>query len=138
MNPDELLHQPVDNSTIDVLLVEDNFDIRRLLTKTLANAGYQVHQAPTLAEARQLLSLNNYRILLCDIQMGDRRSTTLLQEQQDHFKDVNTLVIAMSAESMYRDKCEELGADFFLEKPIAPKELVTLFNRLTQRQILSR
>jgi hypothetical protein len=40
-------------------------------------------------------------------------------------------VIIMSAYPRYRPFCEEMGVDFYLEKPVAISTLLTLVERLT-------
>jgi hypothetical protein len=40
----------------------------------------------------------------------------------------------ISGYAQYRDTCEEMGADFFLEKPVAVGTLVALVDRLTARR----
>jgi hypothetical protein len=42
----------------------------------------------------------------------------------------------ISGKAEYRDMCEDMGVDFFLEKPVAMRTLVTLANRLTARHTL--
>ena len=58
----------------------------------------------------------------------------LLREYAEVFATSGTQIVMVSGESHYRDVCEEMGADFFLEKPVAIGTLVGLVDRLTARQ----
>jgi DNA-binding NtrC family response regulator len=63
--------------------------------------------------------------------MGRDNGTDLLQESIDDITTSGAQVIMVSGQAHYRRVCEELGADFFLEKPVSVATLVTLVNRLT-------
>jgi len=117
-----------------VLVMEDDASLLRLYCKALQAAGYEVHPAGTIQEARGLLVQVRFDVLLCDIHMGDDRGTDLLREHSAGLFTSGTQVVVVSGQPQYRDVCEEMGADFFLEKPVAVGTLVTLVDRLTARQ----
>lgn len=116
-----------------VLIMEDDTHLRRLFGKALRTSGYDVHTAATTQEARDILAQVRFDLLLCDIHIGDDRGTDLLHEYAETFATGGTQVVMVSGEVQYRDMCEEMGADFFLEKPVAVGTLVTLVDRLTAR-----
>lgn len=116
-----------------ILVIEDDDYLRRLYGKALRSAGYEVHPAGTLQAARDLLAQIRFDVLLCDIHMGDDRGTDLLHEYADTLFTSGAQVIMVSGQTHYRDTCEEMGADFFLEKPVAISTLVVLVDRLTAR-----
>ncbi|MCP4544780.1 MAG: response regulator [Chloroflexi bacterium] len=120
-----------------ILVVEDNVHLCRLFGKALNASGYKVHTATTVQEARDLLPQFRFDVLLCDIHMGDDRGTDLLNEYYEKFAVSGTQVVIVSGESQYRGTCEDMGVDFFLEKPVAVGTLVALVDRLTARQTLS-
>jgi len=119
-----------------ILIMEDNADLRRLYGKALRQEGYEVHLAGTIQEADALLESSRFDVLLCDIHMGDDRSTDLLREHTTMFATSGTQVIMVSGQVQYRGMCEEIGADFFLEKPVALGTLVAMVNRLTARHTI--
>ena len=123
-----------DTSPPRVLIIEDDTDLRRLYGKALSNGGYKTHTAGTIQEARDILIQVRFDLLLCDIHMGDERSTDLLDEYADMLFTSGAQVVMVSGQPQYRDTCEEMGAEFFLEKPVAVKTLVALADRLTARQ----
>jgi CheY-like chemotaxis protein len=134
---EELPRAPESASTRDtlptrrILVMEDNPDLCRLYSKALAGTGYQVYAATSIQEAQQLLQQYRFDIMLCDIHIGAGRGTDLLREHAAALATSGTQVIMVSGQAQYRDMCEELGADFFLEKPVAISTLVGLVNRLT-------
>jgi DNA-binding NtrC family response regulator len=114
-----------------ILIMEDNADLRRLYTKVLKSSGYQVYPTATLEEARSLLAQDHMDIFVCDIHVGDERGTDLLTEQAASLMQNGTKVIVVSGQAQYRPMCEEMGVDFYLEKPVALGTLLTLVERLT-------
>jgi CheY-like chemotaxis protein len=117
-----------------VLIMEDNAQLLRLFNKALRTSGYDVHAAETIQEARDMLTQVRFDVLLCDIHMGEDRGTDLLREYAEKFATDGTQVVVVSGQAQYRNICEEMGADFFLEKPVAVGTLVALVDRLTARQ----
>lgn len=114
-----------------VLVMEDDDHLRRLYHKTLRHAGYTVHSAATIQEARELLARYKFDVFLCDIHMGKDRGTDLLREQQTRLKQNGTHVVTVSGEAQYRAMCEEMGVGFYLEKPVALSTVITIVDRLT-------
>jgi DNA-binding response OmpR family regulator len=113
-----------------ILIMEDNLGLRRIYTKALRKSHYEVDEAPTLHAARQLLNRFDYEIFICDIHMGRERGTDLLTEFKEKFDEAGTQVVMCSAYGQYRYMSEEMGADYFLEKPISLGTLLTLVSRL--------
>jgi DNA-binding response OmpR family regulator len=120
-----------DSAPRRVLVMEDEVHLRRLYCKALRAAGYEVHPAATIQDAHALLVQIRFDILLCDISMGDDRGTDLLDEYAEALATSGAQVVMVSGHSHYRDMCAEIGADFFLEKPVSVGTLVSLVNRLT-------
>jgi DNA-binding NarL/FixJ family response regulator len=116
-----------------VLIMEDNAHLCRLFSKALRTSDYEVYTAETIQEAHDLLFQTQFDVLLCDIQMDQDRGTDLLREYYENLDPSGTQVVIVSAEARYRDICEEMGVDFFLEKPVAVGTLVALVDRLTAR-----
>jgi CheY-like chemotaxis protein len=116
-----------------VLVMDDDAHLRQIYSRALEGAGYVVNPAGTIQEARDLLAQVRFDVLLCDIHMGHERGTDILQEYSEALFTSGAQVIMVSGEARYRDMCEELGADFFLEKPVTIGTLVALVNRITAR-----
>lgn len=111
--------------------MEDELRLLQLFTRSLTDAGFKVDPAETLDEARELLAQHHFDFFLCDIHMGEERATALLAEQAAVLLAQGTQIVIMSAEARYRERCAEMGIDFYLEKPILPDALLILLQRLT-------
>jgi DNA-binding NtrC family response regulator len=114
-----------------ILIMEDDRSLRRIYTKALSKSRYQVDEAATIQSARRLLQENQYAIFVCDIHMGRDLGTELLDEFREKFQRQETHIVMCSEYGHYRYLSEEMGAEYFLEKPIALTTLLTLVNRLS-------
>ncbi len=115
-----------------IMVMEDDAHLRNVFTRALQAAGYEVHQAAAVDEARALLSEFEFDVLICDIHVGKSRGTDLLREHGEMLLNSGGQIVMVSGYPRYRAVCEEMGADFFLEKPVSIKTLVTLVDRLTK------
>ncbi len=122
---------PITENIEPILVMDDDTDLRRLLCKTLDKMGYRTYPACTIQEADQLLHQHRFSILLCDVHMGEERSTDMLKTHLDELKQQGTHVVMISGDSRQRDVCEGMGVEFYIEKPISLMPLVTLIRRLT-------
>ncbi len=123
-----------DDTPRRILIMEDDVGLRRIYGKALRKSHYQVDEAPTVQVARDLLTRNEYEIFICDIHMGRERGTDVLSEFSEKLEQVGTQVVMCSAYHQYRTLTEEMGADFFLEKPISLGSLLTLITRLMENK----
>jgi DNA-binding NtrC family response regulator len=117
-----------------ILVMEDEDDLRRLFSRVLSHTGYEVYQAATLQEARDLLNKYRFDVFLCDIYVGSDHGTDLLRERSADLTKQGTQVIMVSGESRFREECEQMGAEFFLTKPVALNSLVTLVTRIAPQR----
>jgi len=117
-----------------ILVMEDDVSLCRLYSKALRASGYEVHSAVTLQEARDLLADLRFDVFLCDIHMGNDRGTDLLRQYASTLSTSGTQVVMVSGQAHYRDMCEEMGVEFFLEKPVGVGTLVALVDRISVRQ----
>jgi two-component system response regulator (stage 0 sporulation protein F) len=114
-----------------ILIMEDESALLRLYTRALNRVGYTVYGAETLAEARELLARHRFDAFVCDVHVGEGRGTDLLREQGDALRKGGTQIVMVSADSRYRTVTEEMGVEFYLEKPVSISALVALVDRLT-------
>lgn len=61
----------------DVLIVDDEVDVRDVLGEILRDNGYDVDQVATAAEARKLLDAHSYAVALVDWRLPDGDGTVI-------------------------------------------------------------
>ncbi|WP_294298972.1 response regulator transcription factor [uncultured Chryseobacterium sp.] len=120
-----------------VLLVEDDQRISKFLLKGLAENGYQMTLAETGEEARELLNLHDFDLILMDVMLPGIDGIQLTE--MIRFKENHTPIIAISALNSSDDKIRmlDIGADDYLTKPFHFDELLSRMKALTRRNNLS-
>ena len=117
-----------------LLVVEDEKSLRDDITKKLRLDGYEADACCDGNEARELLAVERYDLVLLDINLPGADGMTILRE----FRTVNyeTPVLILSARSEITDKVEGLdaGANDYLAKPFHLAELEARIRSLTLRQ----
>ncbi len=111
-----------------ILAVDDDFDILRMLDRTLKSAGYVVDQARDGREAEQKIKSEKYDLILLDAMLPHVHGFEICARLKANTRTRNTPVILVSA--VYRgwryahDARETFGADDYLEKPFHLPELL--------------
>lgn len=118
--------------TIRILIVEDDEDINRLLCKILERAGYQATSAFSGTEARLILSMNSFQLILMDLMLPGMSGEDLLPEVVEKY---GTPVIVISAKSTLEDKVKllRLGADDYISKPFEREEVLARVEAILRR-----
>jgi DNA-binding NtrC family response regulator len=113
-----------------ILVVDDEPDIRRLISEILQDEGYQVSTAENAAEARELKKTTAPNLILLDIWMPDSDGITLLREWVAE-KKLLCPVVMMSGHGSVEAAVEatRLGAYDFLEKPLSMAKLLLIVER---------
>lgn len=106
-----------------VLTVEDDGTINGLLRETLEKEGYECTQAFSGTEAKMLLSMHSYHLVLLDLMLPGLCVEEVLKEVR---KQGNTPVIVLTAKDTIDDKVDVLrgGADDCVTKPFDIKEVL--------------
>ena len=115
-----------------ILIMEDDPGLQRIYEKALGSAGYEIFQTTSIQKTRELLEQYEFDVFICDIHLGRERGTDLVMEQREKLTQNGTHIIMVSAYGQYRSVTEELGADFFMEKPISLGTLITLIGKLVE------
>ena len=109
----------------EVLVVDDEEDIRALISEILSDEGYGVTVAANASEARAAHGASRFDLVLLDIWMPDTDGITLLREWSEG-GDLSCPVVVMSGHGTVDTAVEatRLGAFDFVEKPLSLAKLL--------------
>jgi two-component system nitrogen regulation response regulator NtrX len=109
----------------EVLVVDDEEDIRALISEILGDEGYGVTVAANAAEARAARKEHDFDLVLLDIWMPDTDGITLLREWSEDGR-LDCQVVVMSGHGTVDTAVEatRLGAHDFVEKPLSLAKLL--------------
>jgi len=124
-----------------LLIVEDDPEQARFAREVVAGPGREVLVAGTAAEAEAVLASRGVSLILLDLILPDMDGRNLLLRLRERpaTAGIPVLVVTVKGAEEARDECLALGADGFLEKPVAPAALaVAVAGRLAAGSDLSR
>ncbi|AIQ11245.1 response regulator transcription factor [Paenibacillus durus] len=106
-----------------ILVVEDDADINRLLCTLLNKQGYRTESAFSGSEAKLLLSMQGYDLVVLDLMLPGMSGEELIKDIRSHSF---VPVIVISAKTATKGKIETLknGADDYITKPFDKEEVL--------------
>jgi DNA-binding NtrC family response regulator len=119
-----------------ILIVDDEPDIRNLISDILADEGYSVATAANGEEACEQLTIKQPQLILLDIWMPDIDGISLMKNWNEQ-KLVTAPIVMMSGHGTVETAVEatRLGAKDFIEKPLSlAKLLQTVSDTLSQSE----
>ncbi|KAF3982573.1 MAG: sigma-54-dependent Fis family transcriptional regulator [Methylococcales symbiont of Hymedesmia sp. n. MRB-2018] len=122
-----------------ILVVDDEPDIRQLVSEILEDEGYQVEMAENATAAKLAKEQHEPQLILLDIWMPDTDGITLLKEWASESKPLCP-VIMMSGHGSVESAVEatRLGAHDFLEKPLSLAKLLLTVERALETSQLQQ
>ncbi|MBT8083050.1 MAG: phosphate regulon transcriptional regulator PhoB [Gammaproteobacteria bacterium] len=118
-----------------ILIVEDEQAIREMIAFHLSRAGYETLEAGDCREAREQIADNRPDLALVDWMLPDMSGLELTRmlKRSDEFEDLAIIMLTARAEE--RDKVTGLegGADDYITKPFAPRELMARIQAVLRR-----
>lgn len=117
-----------------ILVIEDDNELREIISRSLLAERYLVETAATYREARNKALGYEYDCILLDIMLPDGNGLKILSELKRSERNVN--VIILSAKDSLDDKVEglNLGADDYLPKPFHLAELHARLKSVLRRK----
>jgi DNA-binding response OmpR family regulator len=115
-----------------ILVVDDDPDIRRLLSVLLESEGHSVISAPDGDKALELISGASPDLVVLDVMMPKKDGYTVLKEMKASGIREATKVLVLTARAAESDwlRGYKLGADQYLTKPFDTDEFLNLVNDL--------
>ena len=117
-----------------ILLAEDTRDMNHDLTAALTHEGYDVDSAFDGEEALNFVRTNGYDAMVLDIMMPKKDGLQVLKELREENSVTPFLLLTAKAEVDDRVNGLDAGADDYLTKPFAMKELLARVRAMTRRK----
>ncbi len=117
-----------------VLLAEDTKDLNKVLCAVLEHGGFTVDPVFDGVEVLEHIERDSYDCIVLDIMMPRKDGIEALKEIRE--RNILTPVLMLTAKSEIDDRVAGLdaGADDYLTKPFAMKELMARVRALTRRK----
>jgi DNA-binding response OmpR family regulator len=115
-----------------VLIIDDDPKLNRLLTEFLSGFGFRVHTALSPSEGFKQLRRHKPDMVILDVMLPEMNGFDVCKKiRQD--STVPVIMLTARGEPMDRIVGLELGADDYLPKPFEPRELVARIQAVLRR-----
>jgi len=120
--------------TKSIIIIDDEYNLRRSLALLLQEAGYSVTTASNGEEALRCLQGGFFDLAFLDIGLPDKSGIELLPLIRDDFPDMPILLITGHATMDTAVEAIRHGARDYLLKPIQPAQLLKRVRELLEEQ----
>jgi two-component system chemotaxis response regulator CheY len=116
-----------------ILIVEDGITIHLFYRNVLEGPGFEVEEAVNGLEGVERAMTGSFDLLVVDINMPKMDGYQVIRIVREDESLWRTPVITISTEDKEQDalKAYDAGANFFLTKPVRPKDLEEMARLLT-------
>jgi len=116
-----------------ILVVDDDTRLRRLLKRYLTENGFKVLEAPSADEARALIRMIQFDLIVMDVMMPGTNGQDMVRELRAERNKTPVLMLTAMGDVDDRISGLEAGADDYLAKPFEPRELILRINSILRR-----
>jgi DNA-binding response OmpR family regulator len=116
----------------EVLVVEDEEDVRRLVRVLLERAGHSVNEAANGVEALRILQSSTPDLVVLDVTMPELDGWQTLERIRD-LSEVPVLMLTARAGELDKVRGLKGGADDYVTKPFGRQELLARVEALLRR-----
>ena len=115
-----------------VLVIDDDAELCRLVTRFLTREGFEIRSASSGAAGVERALAEGYSLIMLDVMMPDADGFDVLRRIRQHSR---TPVLMLTARGDTHDRVRglEMGADDYLPKPFDPAELVARIRAILRR-----
>jgi chemotaxis protein histidine kinase CheA/ActR/RegA family two-component response regulator len=119
-----------------ILVVDDSPSVRRVVSATLRNAGWDVMTARDGVEALEIVAQRTPVAILLDIEMPRMDGYELMGalRRMPGFEQLPLIVLTSRAATKHQQRALQLGADAYVVKPYQDDQLLGTINELVRVQ----
>lgn len=118
---------------INILVVEDDKNTRKLITTILKNYGYTTLEATNGVEALEVLDHNHVDLMILDVMMPQMDGYELAQTLRDGGSQVPMLMLSAKSQTSDIKQGFVVGIDDYMTKPFDFEELLLRIKALLRR-----
>ena len=117
----------------NILVVEDNLDLRELFVTTINNAGYRAFGATDGLDALNFMDNTHIDLIVADIMMPKMSGYELTKELRSLGNSIPILMVTAKDDYDSLQKGFSFGADDYMIKPVNVNELLLRIQALLRR-----
>jgi len=124
---------------LNILVIDDEEDIRSILKYALEKEGYQVHEASSGNEGLEKVNSLRPDVIVLDVMMPDMDGIEVCEQIRRSPNNDEIIICMLTARNEDYSQIAglESGADDYVAKPIKPKVFVSKIKALLRRKEIS-
>jgi DNA-binding NtrC family response regulator len=117
-----------------ILVIDDEAIVRVSCERVLTPEGYDVKVVSKGTDALDILSRENFDLVLTDLKMPDMDGLEVLKEIKSRWPRINVIIITGYGTISTAVQAIKLGAYEYLEKPFTPEDILRAVQRAFEGQ----
>ena len=122
---------PEKNRIKNILIIDDEEDLCRLLEEALGSYGYNVEFAHTEKEALSGLKRQTPDLVFCDLKLPDGDGMRVLHKIRKINPGIIVNIITAYGSDKVRNEAKRLGAHSFIDKPFSEEDILENIKKLS-------
>ncbi len=121
-------------SAPQILVVDDDPEIRKLLARYIESQGFRVQLAASRQELEEALTTHGVDLMVLDVMLPDGSGLDICRDLRARRSNVPIILLTALKEDVDRIIGLEIGADDYMGKPFNPRELVARIRAVLRRR----
>lgn len=126
---DKWLHQNMEATKVQILVVDDDELVRSLFKETLEEEGHTVVTADTSAKGLAYIIQRDFDLVFLDLKLPQTDGAEILREMRGIKRELPVVVITGYPGSEMMERALEQGPLSVMPKPFGASDVVTIVNR---------
>lgn len=115
-----------ENNPLKILIIDDEIEISRLLTRFLEKRGFAVESAENIRDGKDLYQHDSYRYLILDINLPDGNGMEVLPYFKSIQPSCDIIMMSAMANPELQMRSRQLGALTMVGKPFSTQNILNL------------
>ncbi|WP_026583883.1 response regulator transcription factor [Bacillus sp. J33] len=119
-------------SMLNILIIDDEADMRHLIEMYLGNSGFQCYTAESGSEAYKIIDQTAIDLIILDIMMPEEDGFEVCMRMREK-SNIPIIFLSAKGEEWDKVKALQIGGDDYIVKPFSPGELIARMNAVLRR-----
>ena len=120
----------------NILIIDDDFSLRRVIEKALKNSKTNIKSVSTISEAWVDIEKNRFDLIICDVVLPDGDGLELVKKVKSKDNSQSFIIISAKNNLLTAIKANQLDVVDYLPKPLDLNDLTITVDRCLKNQMI--
>jgi CheY-like chemotaxis protein len=117
-----------------ILVIDDSKFQRKRIVEVLQAEGHETIEATDGKEGLEMAEQHQPMFIVCDMVMPVMGGIDVLKKLKEQKSPIPVIILTADIQVPVREKCIELGAKAFLNKPLKKEEMIEALKTIAENQ----